>query len=141
MKTKPKLTRKQAKFVEAYIETGVGAQAAKKAYDIAPGDENTPRSIASENLTKPNVLRAIEDALPDDLLRKVHTEGLFATKGVYVDGARVDEDADFATRAKYLDMAYKVKGTYAAQKHVSLNLEVKEEVDPRLLALAKKLNK
>jgi hypothetical protein len=139
MATKPKLTRKQARFVEAYVETGVGSQAAKKAYDIAPGDENTPRSIASENLTKPNVVKAIEMALPDDLLEQVHREGLFATKGIYVDGDRVDEDADFSVRAKYLDMAYKVKGSYAPDKHVSVHVQA--EVDPRLMELAKKLNK
>lgn len=134
-----KLTRKQARFVEAYIETGVGAQAAKKAYDIKPGDENTPRNIASENLTKPHVVAAIQEALPDDLLRKVHLEGLYATKGIYVEGQRVEEDADFTTRAKYLDMAYKVKGAYAPEKHVNLNIE--EPLDDRIIELAKKLNR
>lgn len=137
-----KLTRKQQKFVSAFVETGVGAQAAKKAYDIEPHQDDVAAAIGYENLRKPQIQEAIQEALPDDLLRKVHLEGLFATKGIYaeVNGRpeRVDEDADFPTRAKYLDLAYKVKGSYAPEKHVNVNVKV--EPDERIVELAKRLN-
>lgn len=56
-----KLTKKQKDFVEVYAVTGNGQESALKAYEIESGDpENVARSIASENLTKPNVIEAIE---------------------------------------------------------------------------------
>lgn len=51
------LTDRQEKFVAALIETGSGAEAARRA-GYSP---HTARAIASENLTKPNVLAAIEE--------------------------------------------------------------------------------
>lgn len=54
-----KLTKKQDIFVDAFIETGVGAQAAKEAYDIDPNAHALAASIASENLTKPDIQEAI----------------------------------------------------------------------------------
>ena len=56
-----RLTRKQQAFVDAYVETGIGVKAAFKAYDTE--SDNTARSIASENLTKPNIREAIDKAL------------------------------------------------------------------------------
>ncbi len=135
-----KLTRKQAAFVQAYVETGVGAQAAKKAYDISPDDHKLASVMGAQNLAKASIQQAVQEALPDDLLRKVHLEGLYATKGIYVEGSRVDEDADFTTRAKYLDMAYKVKGSYAAERHENVNLNVKVEPSERIKELTRKLN-
>ena len=61
----------------------------------------------------------IEKELPDKMLLKVHKEGLGATKSVpqVVDrdakGAPVYEyikEEDFATRHKYLESGYKIKG-------------------------------
>lgn len=57
----PKLTRKQAKFVEEYVQTGNGTQAALKAYEIeSDNNDNVASSIATENLRKPDVAQAIE---------------------------------------------------------------------------------
>lgn len=72
----------------------------------------------------------MESYLPDKDLAKVHKEGLKATKHQGVGGmvmglekGKVDsvghteiEIADYATRHKYLDSAYKLKGKYAADK-------------------------
>ncbi len=116
-----KLTRKQKDFVEAYAETGNGTQSALAVYDT-----NSPKVasvIAAENLAKPSIRAALEEALPDTMLLEVHREGLFATKPIYVEGKKIDEDADFTVRAKYLDMGYKLKGSYAAEKHINLNLD------------------
>lgn len=55
----------------------------------------------------------LEETLPDTLLSKIHKQGLKAT---FTD--KFNSDApDFATRHKYLDSAYKLKGSFAAEKH------------------------
>lgn len=77
-KKKSKLTRKQSKFVEKYIETGNGTVSAKEAYDVKNND--TAKSIASENLTKPYIINAIHEALPDLLLSEKHLQLLNSTK-------------------------------------------------------------
>lgn len=133
-----RLTRKEKKFVNA-IATGniSGTEAALQAYDT--DDYMTAASIASENLKKPKIISALEEALPDELLAEIHKEGLFATKPIYNNkGVLVAEDADFNARHKYLDSAYKLKGKYAAEKHVNVNVEV--EASPEIADLTKKLN-
>lgn len=56
------LTVKQKKFVKAYVATdGNGQESAKVSYNVKT--DNAARSIASENLTKPNVKFAIEQSL------------------------------------------------------------------------------
>ncbi len=131
------LTKKQATFVEAFVETGNGTKSALQAYDTE--DYMTAAAIASENLKKPQIINALEEALPDNLLAQVHREGLFATKPIYSkEGDLIDEDADFANRAKYLDMAYKLRGKYAAEKHLNLNVDV--EPTERIVELTKIAN-
>ena len=134
----PKLTPKQKKFVEGYIEKGNGTQAALEAYDTT--SEEVAAVIAHENLRKPNIQAALEEALPTELLVQVHREGLFASRTVFSkDGEPLGEDTDFNVRAKYLDMAYKLKGSYAPEKRASVHIHV--EPNPRIKELAKKLNK
>lgn len=53
-----KLTKKQKGFANDYIDTGNGLQSALKNYDTDSVD--VAKSIASENLTKPNVRDYIE---------------------------------------------------------------------------------
>ena len=55
----PKLTKKQQDFADEYVKTGNGRQSALKAYNTEDG--NTAGAIASENLTKPNIKKEIED--------------------------------------------------------------------------------
>lgn len=53
-----KLSAKQKAFAQAFVETKNATQSAKLAgYN---GENNTLRSIGSENLTKPNIQEAIE---------------------------------------------------------------------------------
>lgn len=53
----PKLTVKQAKFVQAKAEGKSGVEAAMLAYDTT--DYNTAAVIANENLNKPNIQQAL----------------------------------------------------------------------------------
>ena len=55
-----RLTRKQSVFVAKYVETGNATEAAFAAYDTS---RDVARSIGSENLTKPDIRRAIDEAL------------------------------------------------------------------------------
>lgn len=68
-----RLTTKQKAFAEEYIRNGGnGTQAAMKVYDTE--DNATARSIASENLTKPNIM--------DELLRTAERLGVTREKVV-----------------------------------------------------------
>lgn len=107
------LSRKQKIFVEEYIKTGHGTNSALKAYDTK--DEHVARSIATENLTKPVIIKEImsaADRIPDDLIEQVHLEGLQSTD--------IMHRPDYAVRHKYLDTAYKLKGSYAPEKSVQI---------------------
>lgn len=60
-KKMPKLTKKQAGFVEDFVNTGNGTQSVLKNYDIeSKNPENVAAVIATENLSKPNVALAVE---------------------------------------------------------------------------------
>lgn len=56
-----KLTLKQRRFANEYLEAGNATEAAMKAYK--PKNRAVARSIGSENLTKPNIKRTIQEAL------------------------------------------------------------------------------
>ncbi len=51
----------------------------------------------------------------------------------------LDESIDPSARLKASDQVFKVHGSYAAEKHVNLNVEV--EASPRIKELAEKLRK
>lgn len=102
------LTNQDKKFVKELLETGNQTQSAKKAYKYK--NDNTAGVMALDKLRKPKIQEAIKtiaDALPDDELIKVHKEGLQASNG---------DKPDYAVRHKYLDSAYKIKGTYSPDK-------------------------
>jgi phage terminase small subunit len=150
------LTKKQKGFVKDYLETGVGAIAVKKNYDIK--DDNTAYNIASENLSKPKIQEAIADALPNEDLARKHNELLNAVvferisfklddsdelirdiiakmPGYEVIYIRQDDNGKMAyvkapdsnTQDKALDKAYKIKGSYAPDKHININTNVSIE--------------
>lgn len=127
-----KLTKKQREFVKEYVDTGNGTKAALEVYDT--DSINTASSIASENLRKPNIINAIQEALPDELLAQVHLEGLNATRSFPLGEGEYEDAPDYAVRHKYLDSAYKLKGSYAAEKHTTINLEVQTTAELKDLA-------
>ncbi len=130
------ITTQDKQFVEKYIETGNGTVAVQEAFDIE--DPNYAGVKANRLLRNDKIQKAIEEALPDDILNAVHLEGLYATRPIYSPkGDLVAEDADFAVRAKYLELAYKRRGLFAPDRSVNVNVEV--EASPRLKALAKRL--
>jgi hypothetical protein len=106
------LSVKQRRFVAEYARSGNGTQAALIAYDT--DDPHTAHSIASENLRKPAIQDAVgefldAEGLSDEKLLAIHTHYL-----------RLCGSADPRLKAlglKALDMAYKLKGAYAPERH------------------------
>lgn len=160
-----KLTKKQKIFVDEYIATGNGTQSALKAYDTdAPTVAN---AIAVENLQKPLIQNALIDLLDDDLLGEVHREMLkqvrleyfvfpksmsdeeikshVEAQGLTVINVRPSEKGKLAffslpdahARGKALELAYKIKGTFAPEKRV---VAVITEPSDKIKELARKLN-
>jgi hypothetical protein len=114
MADKPKkLTIKQKKFVKAYVATdGNGQEAAKAVYDVK--NDNVARNIASENLTKPNVKEAIDQALIKHEITiesavKPIADGLQAVREQMTEHGVV-ASVDHSTRLKASGMALKLLG-------------------------------
>lgn len=114
-----KLTIKQTKFVKAYVETdGNGRAAALQAYDTDSLD--VANSIAVENLQKPSVRDAIEQALIKheitmDAAIKPIKEALeaYGEKGV-----------DHNVRLKASGMALKLMGAEQKSEEPKVNLHL-----------------
>ena len=121
-----KLRKKQKEFVKNYLANGEnGTQAViESGYNVK--NKRVATVIGSENLTKPDIIEAIEakkrtiaESIPDELLTEVHLQGLQAIK---TDGESVS--IDFPTRHKYLETGYKLKGSFAPDK-VDLGIDIK----------------
>lgn len=111
------LTRKRKGFVKDFVKTGIASLAVKENFDVK--DDDSARSLGSQLLSDPKVQKAIADQLPDDLLAEKHLALLNKMEG---------EEIDVNAVSKGLDLAYKVKGTYAPEKKISLNRNINEEI-------------
>ncbi len=134
-----KLSKQDQDFVKEVSLTGNQTQSAKKAYGIE--DDKYASVKGTRLLVKDSIRTAIEetkkslaDRIPDELLEKVHLEGLNAASTVRKGDDEIVEP-DYAVRHKYLDSAYKLKGAYAPEKSVNLNIEA-NIADPRAQELA-----
>lgn len=115
-----RITHKQRKFADEYLKHGNGTEAALAVYDVPQSKPNMAAVIASQNLIKPVIQNYLEAALPDELLATKHKEGLNAT---YNDEWNEGE-IDYNVRARYLDMAYKIRGSYSAEKSFGLSVSL-----------------
>lgn len=143
-----KLTKKQRGFIRDYVLTENGVQSALKNYDVQ--DYKTASVIASENLDKPYIADEINrvrmsaaEMLSDELLAERHLE-LLNKREVYRIGYgedteyEVSDQPDTQAVKAALDMAYKLKGSYAAEKSVVVNVEL--ESDATIDELTNRLN-
>ena|SRR3989344_5523344 len=84
MHTTLTLTHKQREFVTNYLKGLNGTDAAMAAYNT--NSRKTAAVIASENLTKPNILQVIDALSPNSHILensiRIIGEGMNATKGV-----------------------------------------------------------
>jgi len=131
----PKLSKKQKDFVKDYVLSGNGQESALNNYNIKGKDkENIARSIASENLTKPNVALAIEiktetlkSALekkgitPDKIADKINvlldaSKPIFKNNNATGEIEQVGEEIDYIAVDKGLKHAKEIYGVEDSDK-------------------------
>ncbi len=146
-----KLPKNEQIFVKEVAIHGNATKAVRKAFKEIKSPDYIRRK-GSDLITKPHIVKAVEevkktlaDRINDDDLIKVHEEGLKASRRVFKNNNSsgeielVDEEPDYAVRHKYLDSAYKLKGAYAPEKSISLNLNGDIIPTEELLELANQL--
>jgi hypothetical protein len=97
-------TVKQKKAIANLVENGGNVSRAMIDAGYSPATANTP-----QKLTESEAFKSIAEQIPDDLLVKVHLEGLNAKQFRYSPEGELMQLDDFATRHKYLESAYKIK--------------------------------
>lgn len=111
------LTYKQRLFISNYLENGGnGTQAALGAYRTL--NLETAHSIASENLRKPAVMRAIEAAVEKAGL----TDDQIASKLAKAINSGLGKKATNADSLRGLEMVSKMKDHFPAARNVNTNL-------------------
>ena len=135
--------KQKAAFDKSLENGGVISQAMIEA-GYSPATAKTPQKLTESK----GFQELVEKYLPDETLVKVHQEGLQATtkKPHLIDrddkGRPVYEyvpEEDYATRHRYLDSAYKLKGSYAPDKSINLNANVNiTPQDEKAKAIAQK---
>ena len=95
-----------------YARSGNGTRAALAAYDTI--DPRTAHAIASENLRKPAIQEAVADLLD---ARGLSDEKLLTIHAHYLGLCASEDPRMKAIGLKALDMAYRLKGAYAPERH------------------------
>lgn len=108
----PKLTKKRKKFIEHYVIDENGQEAAKKSFNVT--NDNSARAVASELLTFPNVIEAIEvkrKSLRQALLDKGIDEDYLADKvNILLQAKDKEGNTDFTAVDKGLKHATNIYG-------------------------------
>jgi len=102
-------TEKQKKAFNALVENGCTKKEAMRIAGYSEAIQTVPKKVTESEGWK----MLLDQYLPDAKLAKAHKEGLEAYSK--------DKEPDFTVRHKYLDTAYKLKGSYApAKKEVKI---------------------
>lgn len=118
-------TQRQKKAVKAMVENGGIISKAMVSAGYSKATANTPQKL-TESLGWKELM---EQYLPDDLIAQKHRELL--------DASTIAGTPDYTSIKSGVDMAYKLKGSYAPDKTVSVNVEL--SVSDEDMSLAKKL--
>lgn len=124
-------TLKQKRAIAKSLENGGNISKAMRESGYSAAMAKNP-----QKLTESVAYKSLAERIPDDLLEKTHIEGLQAKSFRYSPEGELIQTDDFAIRHKYLDSAYKLKGSYAAEKHVNVNLEVSKEERDKIFGIA-----
>lgn len=133
------LTEKQRRFVEAYTgeANGNGAEAARLAGYA--GDSNTLKSVAAENLTKPDIAAAIQAALEPirkaAILTRERRQELLSKFAEGTDPTAMDDgpDAPFVPvkdRIKAIEVLGKMQGDFVEKVEVKHDVATVQFVYP-----------
>ncbi len=113
-------TLKQKKAHKLSVENHGNVSKSMKEAGYTEASAKNPKNLTESK----GWAELMEEAFPDDLLTKVHTEGLEATK---INSSHTEPDyavPDFAIRHKYLETAYKIKGKLVDKAQIDGKLEV-----------------
>ena len=118
-----------------------------KAVSVAMGEVGYKKKTAKNpmNLTKSKGWNELmEKYLPDKLLAEKHQELLMVPKKIrHFQKGELEteyEELDSNAISKGLDMGYKLKGKYAPEKSMNVNVDV-DIANPQLIALAEEYEK
>ncbi len=120
---KQELTLKQRKFIKSYIKTGNLAESAQNAgYNCS--QRHGFEEIGYQNLRKlhkkiedimlemgldnTHLLKKLDEGLDSMIVKIASEKGIITDEKVYI---------DFPTRAKYLEMGFKLNGGFAPSEH------------------------
>lgn len=138
------LKPKEKAFVKEYISNGNNSKRA--AMKVLPHIKEDSANVMGHRLLRSvKEKNVFDEYLPEDLLAKIHREGLEAGHKIFKNNnatKQVEEvgfEPDYATRHRYLDSAYKLKGSYAPEKSVNVNVNADIIPTERLKALADKI--
>jgi hypothetical protein len=135
-----KLSKQQKGFVKDYVETHNGTQAVLNNMKVK--NENVAGVTATRllrNVNVQNAILSIAEQIPDSLLVEKHLALLNKTDKKYnTEGLCISDEIDSQAVSKGLEMAYKVKGTFAPDKTINLNIEV--DSSDEIKELAKRLD-
>lgn len=134
-------TQRQKKAIANLLENGGIVSKAMLDAGYTAATSKTP-----QKLTDSVAFRSMADRIPDDLLEKVHLDGLKAKQFRYSPEGELIQTDDFPTRHKYMDSAYKLKGSYAPDKSVTLTIDATptdrtRELGNRLIGLFRRGNR
>lgn len=141
-----KLKPKDKAFAKEYVLNGNNAkEAVAKVEGITNG--NYAKQKGHRQMKKPEIqaeiqkiAQSIADRIPDDLLIKRHKELLNKREYQTFEGESEDVGPDSQAVSKGLDMAYKLKGSYAAEKSLNVNVSINAENRDKIISLAKEVS-
>ena len=130
------LTVKQKKFIDEYVKSGNGTQAAMKVYNV--NGKVSAAAVASDNLQKLNVRKSIEEIMAD--------VGYSTDKSVstlaYIQQAGKDKKLSAGDSIRATELLLKLEGKLVDRKQVSkLNINIETADKVKLLKLKEKYNK
>lgn len=135
------LKPKEKDFTKEYIANGNNAKKAAK--KVLPHvTDGSAGVLGHRMLKKVKENGLLEKYLPEKHLLEKHRQFLDAPKitRYFKKGEIETEVEEFdGTAVKALDMAYKLKGSYAPEKNMNVNVNVEMIPDEKLTALAEKL--
>ena len=130
------LTVKQKKFIDEYVKSGNGTQAAMKVYNV--NGKVSAAAVASDNLQKLNVRKSIEEIMQDSGYKT--TDSIDTLTSIQRNGKDKKLSAGDSIRAT--ELLLKLEGKLVDRKQVSkLNINIETADRVKLLKLKEKYNK
>ena len=116
-------TLRQRRAIAFLAENGGNVSAAMRAAGYSKISAATPKKLT----TSKSFAELAEEFLPDNMLLKVHTEGLQATR-IHTSHTEPDQEVpDYLVRHKYLQTGYQVKGRIKENGGVAIQFNIGDD--------------